>query len=530
MNGSAQMFSAGRDGIIRCHDAVSTQYIDEYATHLGWVNAFVLTGDKRTLISASNDTSLKFWRVQSPSSCLGTAFQHTDYIKAMAYSDETGLLVTGGLDKQICIWDINHIAVINALDETQPKYRHSLQNQIAALSTDSVYDAIHSIYTIDIFESLIAAGSSDGVVRLYDPRRSVEKPVACLDQHQDTVRSVLLNEHSLISGSSDNSIKHWDVRTLKVIDTLSIHEDSVWSLCRLSRDRIISAGRDQRVIETNLGTGKSTVVATSEHYILDLSVSLDHSSVWVATTSSDIVQYSLESDQKLRTISGTAGEMYYKILPKTTEILTEDAASVVSRWDVLNGVCIESFPAGTTTLKTEFNRHFEMIFVRPWYNVDLSTGKVVVTLDPSNCFDGYCYLEGDTLVNLGQLLMTKLCDDPKNVMVAQIISDTVQRIKMDKPLLPHWLIRSIEDQTVPTMPDARRIQFYLVPDHETNVTYTIQKATETERLQSILEHHRLKSVQVSCNSTILDRQLTLAAINRYIWIAKDPMVLKYTIL
>ena len=61
------------------------------------------------VFSASSDATLKLWDTQS-GQCTATLRTHKDYIKALAYSPEREVAVSGGLENSIFLWDLNTLA------------------------------------------------------------------------------------------------------------------------------------------------------------------------------------------------------------------------------------------------------------------------------------------------------------------------------------------------------------------------------------------------------------------------------------
>ena len=69
------------------------------------------------VFSASSDATLKLWDTQS-GQCTATLRTHKDYIKALAYSPEREVAVSGGLENSIFLWDLNTLA--NLTSPTTP--------------------------------------------------------------------------------------------------------------------------------------------------------------------------------------------------------------------------------------------------------------------------------------------------------------------------------------------------------------------------------------------------------------------------
>ena len=69
------------------------------------------------VFSASSDATLKLWDTQS-GQCTATLRTHNDYIKALAYSPEREVAVSGGLENSIFLWDLNTLANLTSTNNT----------------------------------------------------------------------------------------------------------------------------------------------------------------------------------------------------------------------------------------------------------------------------------------------------------------------------------------------------------------------------------------------------------------------------
>ena len=61
------------------------------------------------VFSASSDATLKLWDTQS-GQCTAILRTRKDYIKPLAYSPEREVAVSGGLENNIFLWDLNALA------------------------------------------------------------------------------------------------------------------------------------------------------------------------------------------------------------------------------------------------------------------------------------------------------------------------------------------------------------------------------------------------------------------------------------
>ena len=103
----------------------------------------------------------------------------------------------------------------------------------------------------------LASGSSDNTVKLWDVASGTLKDT--LEGHTDIVWSIDFSPdgQTLASGSSDNTVKLWDVASGTLKDTLGGHTDIVWSIA-FSPDgqTLASGGNDNTIRLWNATTGK----------------------------------------------------------------------------------------------------------------------------------------------------------------------------------------------------------------------------------------------------------------------------------
>ncbi|KAG2377415.1 hypothetical protein C9374_009326 [Naegleria lovaniensis] len=293
------LFSGGRDGTIKCwalhsssaqhqqihqqeHTTLSPtktsshsphQFMFSLEEHVDWVSDMILLSDKRHLISCSHDNTIMLWDVDinNPQHCL-TYRTHTDYVTCLAapYTPLGGeastcsLFCSGGLDSSVFLWDAERLVSIR-------KYFASLNNPTSSnmqdnsspMKTIQQYDIQslqsyyppqlspqpkHSIYALamstcsanpgSIIDQhvMVAAGSTDQMVRLYDFRTSTK--IGKLRGHKDNIRCVLLSVDGkkCITGSTDGTVKCWDLKTQRCLQTYSFSNpktlapSSVWTL------------------------------------------------------------------------------------------------------------------------------------------------------------------------------------------------------------------------------------------------------------------------------------------------------------
>lgn len=126
----------------------------------------------------------------------------------MGYSPDRDLVVSGGLDCQLSLWDIKAGALLLSLANTCGCYA-------LGLSEDG---------------NTVVSGGTDGNLRVWDARAGIK--TTRLRGHTENVRAVRVSEtgRHCISGASDGTIKVWDIGQQRCVQTLAPHTSSVFSI------------------------------------------------------------------------------------------------------------------------------------------------------------------------------------------------------------------------------------------------------------------------------------------------------------
>ena len=278
-----RLLSGGRDGIIRQWDISqdmpengqhktgiqSTTCRQYYEGHCGWISALVTTvSPVPLLISGSYDTTIKLWNLdeitsspqETSTNCIETITAHYDYIKALVYSETLNYLFSSSLDGNLFVWDLNGQKLIQTLAQTT--------EDLWRLNHEQHVEPMYCLAECSS-QSLILSGSTDRNIYAWDPRQKRAR-VGIFYGHEDTIRCLAVHDLSpnyISSGSSDRTIRQWDLRKMNEEQVLKLetpHLDSIWSLQFDTEDSnmLYSAGRDQRIYETNVSANTSTLLGT----------------------------------------------------------------------------------------------------------------------------------------------------------------------------------------------------------------------------------------------------------------------------
>lgn len=474
-----RLYSAGRDSVIRIWGFASESsnatknanshgstthnvkqrgnhdnFLQSMEHHTDWVNDIILCCNGRNLISVSNDTTIKVWSAHQ-GFCLSTLKSHKDYAKCLAYAKDREVVASAGFDRMIYLWDIQALTMLTATKNT--------------VTTKPLDGAKNSIYSLAINQTgtLVASGSTEKVIRLWDPRS--RQKLLKLRGHTDNVRSLLFSKDgtSLLSASSDGTIRLWSIPQQRCVSIIRVHDEGVWTLqTDEAFSRIYSGGKDGKIFVTDLKNNANTALVCEEKApILSLllvercysnkkAIEGGVSSLWVATTDSTIKNWpvklddldrvneemnnelsSMSTDERLERplnttpdveIQGNPAVINYHILNDRRHIITRESDNSVALYDVLTSRKLEILhPAGSLAYakelyENEIKNRSKMVYIPNWFTVDLKNGLLCIHLDESECFSAWVsardygfmlQVEGqDPKVNLGCLMLQALLE------------------------------------------------------------------------------------------------------------------------
>ncbi|KAH7926145.1 WD40 repeat-like protein [Leucogyrophana mollusca] len=223
-----------------------------------------ISPDGQFLAAGSEDKLIRFWSI--PERRLLSALRgHHGEIYAVAFSPDGRLAVSASGDCTVRVWDISSFIGASC----------RVLRPVGAVSKLSSKLAPTSV-AIDGTGSYVAAGSLDGVVRVWDIQQgtpdstTAAEPIQLLRGHDDGVYGVQFVDVTgygapigLVSASLDRSLKCWEMRISgenegTCTKSFTGHKDCVLatSIIQVGREqRVASSSRDGTVRVWDLKTG-----------------------------------------------------------------------------------------------------------------------------------------------------------------------------------------------------------------------------------------------------------------------------------
>ncbi|GBP65689.1 WD repeat domain-containing protein 83 [Eumeta japonica] len=242
-------------------------------------------------------------------------------VRTVRFNIDGSYCLTCGADKKIKLW--------NPHKQTLLKIYGGHANEVldAAGSCDS---------------SHIISCSSDKSVILWDV--TTGQPIKRYRGHASSVNCVRFNEESTmaVSGSVDNSVIIWDVasRRLDPVQTLKDAKDSVTSV-QVTDHEILTCSVDCHVRLYDIRMGKMTADYVG-NIITYGSLTHDGQCYVLSCSDSTVKLFDKDSGELLNTFVGHESKDYLlenAVYAKDTHVISGSATGEIWYWDLISGTC-----------------------------------------------------------------------------------------------------------------------------------------------------------------------------------------------
>lgn len=295
--------SASVDHTLKVWDLTSCQEEFTLTGHLNWVNGVAAMPDGRRAISASSDRSLKIWDLTNKQ-LEHTLTGHGDKVRAVAVTPDGRWAISASDDRTLKIWNTAlplNVDSTSGLERRNFSGGHSDKVLAVAIAPNQRL-AISASFdrTIKVWD-ISTAASTDR----FDRRSKVEYT---LIGHSAAVRALAVTPDGrhLVSGSSDHTIKIWDLQNRQIERTLIGHESGVWSLSvTTDGQRLVSASDDHTLRIWNLATGREEFVLVGHGAsIWSVAVTADGRYAISASNDRTLRVWDLANGREIRSITG----------------------------------------------------------------------------------------------------------------------------------------------------------------------------------------------------------------------------------
>lgn len=275
----------------------NSAFINEHLTdclgHNGWVTCLDAGSTKNEageetefLVSGSRDQNLIYWEITEKKQIDGdqewgtpkrVLHGHSHFVEDLSLSIDSRFALSASWDHTLRLWDL-------------------AQGKSTKTFVDHTKDTLSCSFSAD--NRLIVSGGRDKNIKIWNTVAECKFTVED-DNHTDWVSAVRFSPDTknniLVTGSWDGTIKVWDSSTMTLQNTFVGHTNSITSLAFAQKAQFLaSGGRDGNIILWNVG-GQFLKSHEHTHPIND--VLFSKTKYWVAAASDNgIIIWDIKND------------------------------------------------------------------------------------------------------------------------------------------------------------------------------------------------------------------------------------------
>lgn len=187
------LFSGSFDTTIICWNSESGALIKIFLGHFGYVNALAVQGND--LYSIGFDDKIIRWNITSGTIVRQFPVRHTSTVRCIALRNQT--LFSGSDDTTIIKWNVT-----------------------TGLALFVYRGREISLRAVAVWKTFIISAGDNDEIRFWDASINDIDPRATIMAHLRPVSCLLVYEETLFSGSSDRTIKQWNLTDFALLKVL----------------------------------------------------------------------------------------------------------------------------------------------------------------------------------------------------------------------------------------------------------------------------------------------------------------------
>ena len=322
------------------------------------VNAIAFSPDGKLLVSGGDERMIRLWDVET-GALLQTMKDHSYEVHTVTFSAD-GQTVVSGSFKELTLWDAktgqelrrlrgssSHINAVAFSRDGKTlacaDYLGTIKLWDAETGADLLTLKGHTGSALGIAFSpdgrLLVSGSADGTIKLWDLSTGAERRT--FTGHATGLFSVPFSRDGrlLIGGGLDNTIKLWDFTTGAELRTLSGHADQILSIAFSPDGRVLaSVGTDGQIILWDIATDSALhTLAWHTKVVGSVVFSPDGEMLAAGGDDHQIKLWNVSTGAELLTLKGHSSSINSIAFSPDGKILASGSYKEVKIWNVSTG-------------------------------------------------------------------------------------------------------------------------------------------------------------------------------------------------
>lgn len=232
----------GDDYQIRVFNYNTAEKVAQFEAHSDYIRTLAVHPTQPLIISGGDDSAVKMWDWEQGWRNVRTFEGHSHYVMGLAFNPkDPNTFASASLDGSIKIWSLG-----------------STTSNISFLAHEAQGVNFVEYYPYSDKPYLITS-SDDKTIRVWDYQ--MKGNVATLEGHTANVSFAVFHPELpiIISGAEDNSIKIWNSNTYKLENTLQYSLDRAWCIACRKGSNLIALGFDSGSAVLQLGKDEPAI-------------------------------------------------------------------------------------------------------------------------------------------------------------------------------------------------------------------------------------------------------------------------------
>src|SRR6266404_3523290 len=370
--------TASWDGEIKLWNTQTWNQILVYKDHSAPVNQAIFSPDGKKILSAGVDNIIREWDVGTGNT-IRLFFGHNDNVNCVAFSPDGTRVVSGGQDNVLRLWDEK------TGRELRSFYGHEEFIFDVAISPDG---------------NLAMSAGGDGTVKswnigkepeLRSSDRDFTRMLTSISVSPDGNLALFGSQLSLIdfNGQPDNSMKLYDLATLKELRSFAGHDASVSSVAFSPDGRFALSGSEDKTLKLwDIATGEGIKTLKGHNgYVYSVAYSPNGHDAVSASADETVKLWDIRNGVEAYSFTGHKGNVYcVAFSPDGKYVASGGEDKILRLWDAQAKRLVHSFIGHTDAIRSIAFSPVEKIAIsgsadKTFKLWDLNTGQNILTIN-----------------------------------------------------------------------------------------------------------------------------------------------------